>query len=383
MEGSARLKIVVTGAGGLLGWHSAARLHAQNCGARFRGDPAPYDLALLDHAAFEDPAQLDAALDGAAAVLHFAGVNRGAEEEVEAANPAIARQLAEACARTGASPHIVYANSIHANTDTPYGRSKRIAGEILADAVGKYSELMLPHIFGECARPYYNNVTATLIDQIWTGQQPTINADGRVSLFHAGAAASMAIDAALEGQSGTLVPAGRDLTIVDLYDRLLQFHALYTSGVFPNLDDLFDLALFNSYRTGGFPAFYPKKLDLKSDARGGLFESSRAHGASQTFVSTTLPGRSRGDHFHSDLVERFLVVSGRATIRIRKVLTDEVHSFAVAGDEPVAIDMPPLHTHHIVNDSDEDVVTFFWSHRLFDPSDPDTFADPVLLENEA
>ena len=380
MEGTLGLKIAVTGAGGLLGWHAAARLHAVNCAARFRGDVAPYELVLLDHAAFDDSDRLAAAAEGAAAVLHFAGVNRGTEAEVEAANPAIAQQLVDACRRAGSTPHIVYANSIHAGSDTFYGRSKRIAGEILVTAGGTYSETMLPHIFGECARPYYNNVTATLIDQIWKGEQPTINPEGRVSLLHAGAAANLAIDAALGKWSGTAKPAGRDMSIVELYERLTGFHALYSANLFPDLDDPFDLALFNSYRTGGFPNFYPKKMDPKSDARGTLFETSKAHGGSQTFVSTTLPGATRGDHFHIDLVERFLVVSGRATIRIRKVLTGEVHSFAVSGDEPVAIDMPPLHTHHIVNDSGDHVVTFFWSHRLFNPANPDTFADPVLIQ---
>lgn len=374
------MKIAVTGAGGLLGWHAAARLHAANCAARFRGETSPYDLALLDHAAFDDPAQLDAALDGAAAVLHFAGVNRGVEAEVEAANPAIARRLVESCKRTGSSPHIIYANSIHAASDTFYGRSKRVAGEILGEAGGQFSQLMLPHIFGECARPYYNNVTATLIDQIWKSEQPVINPEGRVSLFHAGAATNLAIDAALGIWSGTATPVGRDMSIAELYDRLTAFHALYSANLFPDVGDAFDLALFNTYRTGGYPNFYPKKMDPKSDARGMLFETSKAHGGSQTFVSTTLPDRTRGDHFHTDLVERFLVVSGRATIRIRKVLTDEIHSFAVSGDEPVAIDMPPLHTHHIVNDSGDHVVTFFWSHRLFDPANPDTFADPVLIQ---
>lgn len=376
------MKIAVTGAKGLLGWHAAARLHAVNCAARFRGETPPHELVLLDHAGFEDDATLEAAIAGADAVLHFAGINRGPEEIVETANPAIARRLAEACARTDTAPHIVYANSIHAQSDTPYGRSKRIAGEILDEAPGPLSHLMLPHIFGECARPRYNNVTATLIDQIWNGEEPTINPAGKVSLLHAGDAANLAIGAALDGEAAMIAPAGYDLTITNLYDRLRSFHELYSAGVFPLLDDAFDLALFNSYRTGGYPNFYPRRLDPKSDTRGVLVESSRAYGASQTFASSTLPGRSRGDHFHTDLVERFFVVSGKATIRIRKVLTNEVCSFAVSGDEPVAIDMPPLHTHHIVNDGDRDVVTFFWSHRLFDPANPDTFADPVLPETQ-
>ena len=183
------LKIVVTGAAGLLGWHAAARLHAANCAARYRGKSEPYRLALLDRAAFADDGQRDAAVADADAVLHFAGVNRGEQAYVEAANPTIAQRLADSLSRTGARPRLVYANSTHARIDTPYGRSKRRAAEILAETGAGLTNLILPHIFGECARPYYNNVTATLIDQIWSGEKPTTNPEGKVQLLHAGVAA--------------------------------------------------------------------------------------------------------------------------------------------------------------------------------------------------
>lgn len=371
-------KIVVTGAAGLLGWHAAARLHAANCAARYRGEAEPYALVLLDRGAFADDDTRDAAITDADAVLHFAGVNRGEEAEVEAANPAIAQSLADSLVRTGARPHIVYANSTHAKFDTPYGRSKRGAADILAATGIGLTDLILPHIFGECARPYYNNVTATLIDQIWAGEQPTINPEGKVALLHAGAAADLAIEKALNRESVEIAPQGQEIAVTALYEKLSAFHRSYRANVFPDLSDPFDLALFNSYRTGGFPHHYPMPLKLNEDARGGLFESAKSLAGSQTFLSTTHPGQRRGDHFHIDLVERFLVVSGKATIRIRKVLTDTVYSFDVSGDAPAAIDMPPLHTHHIENDGNGEVVTFFWAHRLFDPANPDTFADPVI-----
>lgn len=372
-------KMVVTGAAGLLGWHAAARLHAANCAARYRGEAEPYKLAQLTRESFGDDTARDAAVASADVILHFAGVNRGEEAEVEAANPTIAQLLADSIARTGARPHIVYANSTHAAFDSPYGRSKKRAADILA-ATSSFTNLILPHIFGECARPYYNNVTATLIDQIWAGQKPTINPEGKVALLHAGEAANLAIAEGLAGESGTIAPEGREISIMSLYEKLSAFHRTYQANIFPDLNDPFDLALFNSYRTGGYPAHYPMQMKLNSDARGALFESAKSLAGAQTFLSTTRSGMRRGDHFHTDLVERFLVVSGKATIRVRKVLTDEVHSFQVTGDQPVAIDMPPLHTHHIANDSDDDVVTFFWSHRLFDPANPDTYADAVLLE---
>jgi len=371
------MKIAVTGAKGLLGWHAAARIHAQACAARYRGEEPEHALVQIDRATFENSAALAEALEGVEAVLHFAGINRGEESEVEQGNPAIARQLIAACETAGIAPHIVYANSVHAAHDTFYGRSKRIAGEALAAFAPRFTDLVLPHIFGECARPYYNNVTATLIDQIWQGGEPTLNPEGRVQLVHAGAAAQMAIDAVLQGITGRLAPQGRDTGVVELYEKLKGFHALYTANIIPDVSDPFDLALFNSYRTAAYPAHYPFRLKVNEDHRGRLFESAKGGNASHTFLSTTHPGKTRGDHFHYDLVERFLVVKGEAVIRIRKVLTDEVHEFRVSGDEPAAIDQIPLHTHNIENVGNEEVITFFWSHRMFDPANPDTYADPV------
>jgi UDP-2-acetamido-2,6-beta-L-arabino-hexul-4-ose reductase len=373
------MKIAVTGAKGLLGWHAAGRIHATACAARFRGEEPPHELVMLDRQTFSSAPALASALEGVDAVLHFAGVNRGSEDEVERGNPAIAETLVEGCRAAGVDPHILYANSIHAERDTYYGRSKRIAGEILGAYATRYTDLFLPHIFGECAKPYYNNVTANLIDQIWQGEEPTINPEGRVQLLHAGEAAQLAIDSALDGRTGRITPEGRDIAIADLYDKLVHFHALYDANVFPDVSDPFDLALFNSYRTGGYPAHYPRKLKLSEDARGMLFESAKGGNSSQSFLSTTRPGQKRGDHFHLNLVERFVVVHGNAVIRIRRVLTDEVHEFAVSGDAPVAIDMPPLHTHNIENQGEGEVITFFWAHRQFDPRSPDTYADPVLV----
>lgn len=373
------MKIVVTGARGLIGWHAAARLHADNCAARFKGQDAPHEIVLLNHAEFAADDSLHAAVAGADSVLHFAGVNRAdTDAEVEAANPAIARRLVAACQQANAVPHIVYANSTHAASDTPYGRSKRIAGEVLAALGGRYTNLVLPHIFGEGARPRYNNVTATFIEAVISGQRPDINPDGKVALLHAGAAAQAAIDAVVSGHTGTLAPAARETPVVELYDMLAQFHADYASNIYPNLRNAFATALFNSYRTTLYPDGFPRPLKLNTDARGTLFEAVKGGGGGQTFLSTTMPGITRGDHFHLNKVERFLVLQGEAVIRIRKVMTDDVWTYRVSGDQPAPIDMPTLHSHSIENVGTTPLLTLFWTHDLFDPQAPDTYFDPVL-----
>lgn len=377
MEARGVTRLVITGAGGLLGWHCAARLHARNCAAAFRGEARPFEVVALDRAAFLDPDRLGRALAGADAVLHFAGVNRGTDDAVERGNVEIAERLAAACRAAGVAPHIVYANSTHAGTDSPYGRSKRRAAERLDAATPRFTDLVLPHIFGEGARPFYNNVTATFIHQVTRGEIPKVNSDGQVQLLHAGTAAEEAIGAALGGVTGTLRPAPRPMSVTDLLARLEGLHAAYAANIFPDLSDPFDLDLFNSYRAALYPDAFPRQLKLNSDARGVLFEAVKGAGG-QTFLSWTEPGMTRGNHFHLGKVERFLVLEGEAIIRIRRVLGGPVWEYRVDGRQPTAVDMPTLHTHSIENVGDKPLLTLFWTQVVFDPAAPDTYADPVL-----
>lgn len=373
------MKIAITGASGLLGWHTAARLHARNCAARFGNSPEPFDIVAIDRAVFSDPKSLALVLAEVDAVVHFAGVNRGTPEEVEAANPALAQALVAGCQTAGVTPHIIYANSTHAANDSVYGRSKRVAGEILAHSGAAYTDLVLPHIFGEGAKPDYNNVSATFIDRVITGQAPEMNPEGRVELLHAGAAAEIAIAAAERRETGKISPEGLPMTVGNLFERLSAFHSAYSSNLFPDLSDAFDVALFNAYRSARYTERSPIALTLNTDPRGTLFEASRSSGGGgQTFLSWTHPGVTRGNHFHLRKIERFLVVEGEALIRIRRVLSDEVWTFRVNGDQPAAVDMPTLHTHSIENTGDRPLLTLFWTNEVFDPAAPDTYADPVL-----
>lgn len=366
-------RVAVTGAGGLIGHHVRVRMHAANCAARHRGEAPPFKPVPLDRAAFGDDARLREALAGADLVIHLAGINRADDAELEDGNAALARRLAEALG--SGTPHLVYANSLHAAGDSPYGRGKRRAGEILGDWAGRagadYTNLTLPHIFGEGGRPFYNNVTGTFCHQAAHGEAPEIG-DGEVELLHAGAAAETLLS------PGTTRAEGRRMTVRALWDRIEGCHALYAAGIFPDVADPFDLALFNTYRAHLHPDGFPRRLTVHEDPRGSLFEAAKGGGGGQTFLSRTRPGVTRGDHFHLSKVERFLVIEGEATIRVRPVLSGDVWSCTVSGRAPAAVDMPTLHTHSIENTGPGPLITLFWANAIFDPADPDTYADPVL-----
>ena len=82
--------------------------------------------------------------------------------------------------------------------------------------------------------------------------------------------------------------------------------------------------------------------------------------------------------------ERFLVVSGTASIKLRKVGEDAegnpfpVDEYKVSGSDMRAVEMSPGYTHSITNLSDtEDLVTVMWANEPFDSESPDTYYEEV------
>ena len=363
------MKIVLTGAHGFLGWHTRVRMHALT-----DHEVVPVGRDNLD--------DLPALCEGADAVIHIAGVNRGTDDEVANGNQRLARQVGDAVTASGGA-RIVFANSIQAGNGSPYGDGKAEAGEILADAAKKsgsrYVDVRLPNIFGEHGRPRYNSFVATFVEAVVNGAEPEI-ADRPVELLHVQSAAQSLIDA-LTTEEGRLDPQGEQTSVQTVFETLTSFRATYDNGDIPPLLSTFDVDLFNTLRAAMFPEHYPIPLTVHADDRGRLVETVRAHGGQgQTFVSTTRPGITRGDHFHLSKVERFVVLAGQARISLRKVLTDEVISFDVSGDEPAVIDMPTMWVHNITNTGETEVVTLFWTDTLFDPNAPDTYWEPVALD---
>jgi UDP-2-acetamido-2,6-beta-L-arabino-hexul-4-ose reductase len=361
------VKILLTGAGGFLGWHSRVRLRALT----------EHEVVAVDRAEWAD---LREHARGADAIVHVAGVNRGSDDEVERGNVELARAVADAAIASGAAPRIVYANSVQSGNASPYGVGKSAAADILAQAArelgSRVVDVRLPNLFGEHGRPRYNSFVATFAHAVVNGEVPQI-ADRPVDLLHVQGAAQALIDGLTTAEE-RLDPVGTPTTVQGVYDTLRTFNELYVTGDIPPLRSDLDVDLFNTLRAACFPARYPISLTQRTDARGSLTEVVRAHGGQgQTFVSTTRPGITRGEHFHLHKIERFVVVGGSARISLRRLFTDDVVSFDVTGDAPAIIDMPTMWVHNITNTGAGELTTLFWTNELFDPDAPDTYPEAV------
>ena len=366
------MRIGVTGAAGLVGWHARCFLRTQ----------PGVDVRSCDRTQFADDGYLRQFVGDCDAIVHLAGMNRGDESEVARTNVWLAERLAACAEATGSRPHVVYSSSVHEDRDTPYGLSKKQAGEILQKwaerAGGRATVLVLPHVFGEGGRPFYNSVVSTFCHQLANQLEPTVHSDGRLELLHAQDVARVALESIRESVTGSRRVQGEPIGVLELLGRLKGMAELYRRMVVPPLERPLDLRLFNTYRSYLFPAQYPLRFTQHRDPRGSLFECVRTVHGGQCFVSTTRPGITRGNHFHTRKFERFAVIGGEAVIRLRRLFDGAVHEFPVRGDEPVCVDMPTLHTHSIENTGSGELVTLFWSHEYFDPADPDTFQERVL-----
>lgn len=372
------MKIVVTGADGFLGWHSRVLLSTLP------------DIQVHQVGRGQwDAGTLAAAVSQADAVLHLAGINRGTEDDVADGNVALADGLVDALQASGSRARVVYAGSTYADpqhpgTDSPYGRGKRQAGERLRRWAatntdgGTVCEIRFPGLFGEHGRPDYNSFVATFTHRVVRGENPQVLDDRPLPLMHVHTAAKALVEA-IDGAPEMVHPQAAQLRIGEVLERLTSYHRTYLTGQIPALATPLDTALFNTLRAAMWDTRKELRLTSHSDQRGTLVECVRvSDGGGQTFVSTTNPGFTRGDHFHLRKIERFQVLSGQAVIRLRRMLYDDVVAIPVSGDDPVAVDMPTLWTHSIENTGTEPLVTLFWINELFDPADSDTYPHPVL-----
>ena len=139
----------------------------------------------------------------------------------------------------------------------------------------------------------------------------------------------------------------------------------------------FEKKLYSMYLS-----YLPKEktvFDLKMnvDDRGSFTELVHTPGSGQVSVNVCRPGITRGMHWHVTKTEEFIVVSGKARIRERRIGTDEIEEYFVDGSHIQSVIMKPGFTHEITNIGDTDLVTVMTCNEIFDQNNPDTFFEKI------
>ena len=361
------MKVAVTGATGLLGVPLCAHLASR----------PNFEAVRVSRADWNSSQALIRAFADCEALIHLACINRASEAEVEAENRKLTDLLLGALPQTKIRT-LLFASSVRAEREDAFGKSKRETESRLAE-YGKSCNvrvrtLRLPNLFSETGRPFSNSVVATFAHQIVRGEKSEINTDSALEITDAHSA-SRWILSELEGTPGPL--STTRISIPELHAKMQTLWTGYLSGQIPPPVTPLDRPLFNVLRAHAFPRLYPMAATVRQDPRGHLFELFRARSEGQSFISSTQPGHTRGNHFHLEKFERFCVFSGKARILIRKLFTKETQSFDVDGANPSFVDIPTLHTHSITNIGSSPLWTVFYADEFFDPNRPDTFPEKV------
>lgn len=398
------MKILITGAAGFVGKNLTEALKNIRDGKdRTHPSITVDELYLYD---IDTPSEvLEEAARECDFVFNIAGVNRPKDpKEFLEGNFGFASKLLGLLEKNGNKATVMLSSSIQATLigryDSDYGRSKKAGEELFFEYSERTGARVLvyrfPNLFGKWSRPNYNSAVATFCNNIANDLPITVN-DPAVELE------LLYIDdlvdemlAALEGaphrcefdgintvltEDGKYcaAPITHKVTLGEIVKLLESFRDQPKTLIMPEIPDgSFAKKLYSTYLS-----YLPREkaafaLDMKCDARGSFTELLKTEKCGQFSVNVSLPGITKGQHWHNTKWEFFIVVSGHGLIQQRKIGTDEVLNFEVSGDKIEAVHMLPGYTHNIINLSDtENLVTLMWANELFDPNKPDTFFEVV------
>lgn len=371
------LHVGITGQAGFVGTHLYNYLGLQEQVKRF---PFEDDF-------FQDEAQLQEWVRQCDVIVHLAALNRHNDPEViYQTNIALVQKLIAACEATQSTPHILFSSSTQEERDNLYGKSKKEGRLLLEQWANKnkapFTGMIVPNVFGPFGHPYYNSFIATFCHQLTHGEQPQIQTDGVVKLIYVGELVET-IYKCMVSEERTCTPYHishtKEIKVSETLQLLESYRANYfEKGILPDLDNIFEKHLFNTFLCYiDHKSFFPFYLQQHTDDRGSFVETVKLHSGGQVSFSTTVPGITRGNHYHTRKAERFAVIKGKARIELRKIGTQEVLSFELDGEAPSFVDMPIWYTHNITNIGTEDLYTIFWINEHYNPKDGDTYFELV------
>ncbi|TDA69589.1 SDR family oxidoreductase [Sulfuricurvum sp. IAE1] len=319
----------------------------------------------------------------AAFVFHLAGINRPEDpSEFYTGNRDLTAEIVQAAAACGSSVPILMSSSIQAERDNDYGKSKREGEEALAVYAAQSGAPVyiyrLPNVFGKWSRPNYNTVIATWCHNITRNLPIQINdPSAEVTLVYIDDVVDHFVRHLDEnGRNGVIrsdVAPVYKKTLGEIHDLLLAFRESRENLLIPNVGRGFERALYATYLSFLPTDRFSYTLGGHQDERGTFYEFIKFADSGQVSISTTAPGITRGNHYHNTKNEKFLVIKGEASIKLRQIHGGEVIEYRVSDRKMEIVEMIPGYTHDITNTGDTEMVLLLWANEIFDRDNPDTY----------
>lgn len=407
------MKVLVTGAKGFVGRNLCEALKniADGKDRREKYQPLlPLTVYEYDHDGTQE--ELSFYCSAADFVFNLAGINRPKDpSEFMEGNMGFGETLLSLLEHHGNKCPVMLSSSVQASLEgryagSPYGESKLAGEELLFDYEERTGAKALvyrfPNLYGKWCRPRYNSAVATFCDAIANGREFQVNDPSvELELLYIDDLVTAMLDALVgdvhrcryvgvecvpaEDGCYCYAPGAQKASLGEIVGLLKGFRDARETLAVPDLKDgSFSKKLYSTFLSYYEPGHFAYDLKPNVDVRGSFTEFLRTPERGQVSVNVSKPGITKGNHWHMSKWEKFLVVSGTASIKLRKVGEDAegnpypVDEYVVRGEDMRVVEMIPGYTHSIANLSGiDDLVTVMWANEPFDPENPDTYYEEV------
>lgn len=407
------MKVLVTGAKGFVGRNLCEALKNIRDG-KDRREKYRQLLPLTVYEYDRDGTQDELSFFCSAAdfVFNLAGINRPKDpSEFMEGNRGFGEMLLDLLEHHDNKCPVMLSSSVQASLEgryagSLYGESKLAGEELLFDYEKRTGAPVLvyrfPNLYGKWCRPRYNSAVATFCDAIANEREFTVNDPSvELELLYIDDLVTAMLDVLVgevrrcryagakcmpdEAGRYCYAPGAQKATLGEIVRLLTSFRDARETLEVPNLaEGSFSKKLYSTFLSYYEPGRFAYDLAPNVDARGSFTEFLRTPERGQVSVNVSKPGITKGNHWHMGKWEKFLVVSGTASIKLRKVGRDAegnpfpVNEYVVSGSDLRVVEMIPGYTHSITNLSDtDDLVTVMWANEPFDPEKPDTYFEEV------
>lgn len=359
------MKITITGSQGFIGKNLASRLyHLPNI-----------QLQLLNRSA--DEKTFYHALKETDLIIHLAGESRSREVAKSFTdNLRLTKLITSIASKT--TP-VIFASTNRKN-HLEYWQTKLQEETILKEHFSNLLILRMDNVFGKWAKPFYNSVVATFIDgTLHEKTFPLFDGDTPIPFVYIDEVVAYILDhyQNLHGQHIETISGQYYVSANTLLQQIQAIHQAYQAGIWLHSKDDFLAKLQITYLSCLPPKQWFMTPPQYPDQRGNFIELMKGSIPGQVSLNVIHPNQKKGNHYHHIRWEKFMVLNGQGSIRLRQKFNSEIITFSSQDIQFKLLTIPPGYLHEIANSGSEPMMVWMWSSLVYDPANPDTYPELV------
>jgi UDP-2-acetamido-2,6-beta-L-arabino-hexul-4-ose reductase len=359
------MKILITGATGFIG---------KNLVDVLRHNPEFELLLANSQTSLED---LNEWAKQAERIIHLAGYSRSRDDEtIYEKNILYSKQLVSISPKT--TP-ILFASTHASGRHNAYVVSKYEEEQLFFSHFEQCRVVRLDNVFGPWARPHYNSVIATFIQGVLLNDSFSLFDEHIPKNF-------LYVDSFIDEIQTWIHDLKTGLTVLEgPYTKTPADILTMIQSIKHDLESQTTMLYedpFKQHLTTVMMSVLPlsmkqQQLIAHRDERGQFIEVNRHPHAGQWSLNVIEPGAQKGNHYHRIRYEKFILISGTATLHQRSIHSHDVMTDVLS--EPFQIQwIVPGFIHQLVNHGQQQAVFLMWSSLLYDPNNPDTYYESIV-----